>query len=283
MVWCYVLERLRKPNIVFDTDCSVIFEPIKRLKHAYYRCSKQFELSHIQEMYCQEKAYGIVLIYGNGYQIYRMIKSGSHIDYRCVSDIEIKLQKRQKKGGQSAQRIGRIRDEKEHLYIKKISEKMIDTFMIENKTKFNVECMICAGPAQMKQKVVKYIKENYKEFSKMIKKVVDTDEINSSTIFSIYEKCADIISIDENKDAVELINRIKDLINDASDKLVYGIDDVLINLKSNNLSNLLINLDLDKSVKDMIYRLNDYGCTVIEADISIYKSIGIDVIGITWF
>jgi peptide subunit release factor 1 (eRF1) len=233
-------------------------------------------------MYCDETNYGIVLISGNGFMFYKLVKSGSHVDTNCIYNSTVKLQKRQKKGGQSAPRIERLREEKEHIYIKKVSEKMIDTFMIDNKTKLNVDCIIVGGPAQMKQKVID-LPENKKMLGHSIKKVVDTAEINNTTVWNVYEKCIDIITNNEENDAIILIQDIKNMMNLADNRLIYGINDVINNLQSCSIQKLLISSNIDSEIKKNIFLLNTYGCIIIETNPLNYKSIGIDIIGIKWY
>lgn len=234
-------------------------------------------------MYLDEIKYGIILIAGNGFMFYNLVKTGSHIEIVELYNSEVKLQKKHKKGGSSAARYGRIKQEKDLHYVKKVSEKMVDYYMIENKTRFTVNGIIVGGPAQMKYKVLE-CPETVKMLGSKIIKVVDTAEINFGVAWEVYERCLQELATDEEKDIVKLITTIKELMLNASDKLVYGIKEITENLNMCNLERILISSELDNEMKESIYDLSKKcNCEIIEANPHNSKSIGIDCIGIKWY
>lgn len=231
----------------------------------------------------EEIKYGIVLIAGNGFMFFNLIKTGSHVEIVELYDSEVKLQKKQKKGGSSAARYERIRQGKELQYVKKVSEKMTKYYMSDNKTKLTVKGLIVGGPAQLKTKVLE-CPETIQMFGNKIIKVVDTGEINFGVAWEVYEKCLQELATDEEKEIVKLIESIKEMMLDASDKLVYGIKEILENLNMCNLKKVLISTDLDLEIKDKIHDQSALcGCDVIETNPHNFKSIGIDAIGIKWY
>ncbi len=233
-------------------------------------------------MYTDEQNFGITLISGNGFMLYKLTKSGSHIEATCLYDSSVRLQKKQKKGGQSAPRIERIRQEKEHNYVKKVSAKMIEYYMINNHTELTVSGILVGGPAQMKRKVVEY-SETQKMLGNHILKIVDTPEISTSVVWDVYENCIDVISNTEDKEALHLIEEIRDMISIADQKLVFGMDEVIFGLENCMLKKVLISSELEKGMMDRIEKLNTYGCEIIRTNPLNYKSIGIDTIGIKWY
>jgi peptide subunit release factor 1 (eRF1) len=60
-------------------------------------------------MYKDNTIFGIMLISGSTTHCYKVIKSGTYTDIQFINHKNVRLQKRQRKGGQSSQRIGRIR------------------------------------------------------------------------------------------------------------------------------------------------------------------------------
>lgn len=233
-------------------------------------------------MYSDEVKYGIVLIAGNGYMFYELVKSGAHIEINLLYDDEVRLQKKQGRGGSSAARFERTRQEKELWYIKSISEKMVDIFMTDNNTKLKVRGLIIGGPAQLKHKVIE-LSLTQQMFGKNIIKVLDTTEINKNIVWEIYEKCIQELADDNDKEALILINEIKTLMNNASDKLIYGQNEIILNLKNCSLKKILISSTLEDEIKLQLNNLNTYGCEIIESNPNNFKSIGIDMIGITWY
>jgi len=261
---------------------SLLFEPPKRVKKFYYRCSKHFILDKVVDMYLEDIKYGLVLISGRGFMFFNLIKTGSHVDIQKIYDSTVKLQKKQKKGGQSAPRFERIRQEKELQYIKKVSDKMIKTFMINNNTSMNVNGIIVGGPAQLKRKVVEH-SDTQKMFGDKIIKVVDTEEIDSSIAWDVYEKSLKELATDEEKESIDLINEIKLMMSQADEKLTYGIDETLENLKCCMLEKILVSSDINISIKKKLKKLNTYDCQIIETNPTNLRSIGINIIGIKWY
>ena len=261
---------------------SLIFEPPKKIKHFYYRCSKKFIIQPIKDMFTEESKYGIVLVSGNCYQFYNLTKAGNHVEITCIHDSSIKLQKKQKKGGQSAPRFERIRQEKENAYIKKISEKMVNYYLTKNNTQYTVKGLIIGGPANIKQKLLDTQKVQ-KMFGDIILKTETTSEINSSTVWEVYEKCLDAFASEEENESLELIKEIKEMMEIEIEKLVFGYEEIFYNLKNCMLEKLLISTDLDEEVKNKLNELNTYNCKIIESNPINFKSIGVDIIGIKWY
>ncbi len=213
--------------------------------------------------------------------LYNIIKNGSHIDEHLLYDSSIKLQKKQKKGGQSAPRFERIRQGKEHEYIKKVSEKMVDVYTI-NKTEINVKGVVVAGPAEMKNKLVEY-SETKKIFGEKILKIINTSELDDTSIWDVYEKCLDILITKEEENSISLIAKIKCMMEMADLRLIYGHSEADVALEQCMLETLLISSELDEEVKNRFYELNTYGCDIVECNPRNIQSIGIDIIGIKWY
>jgi peptide subunit release factor 1 (eRF1) len=283
-----VLPCLKKTSLIFSSDFkfhnSMIIEPPKKINKVYYRCCKQFNLDTISEMFKNETKIGIILISGSGYKFYVIIKTGSHLDVRCLDDGTIKLQKNQKKGGQSAQRIERIKNEKDNNYIKKVSEKAIKSFMIVDKSRANIDTIILSGPASRKKEL--YNNSTFKQFlGPYVSKFVNTREIDKVNPLTIYNKSLDVILNQHDKNVMKLVGDIEDLINIGSDKLIFGIDETISNMESCMIKSLLINSNLDNGLKQQINELNTYDCEILEFDSDSTETILIDydVVGVRWY
>lgn len=258
----------------------ILFEPIKPINKSYYLCDKRFYLDPILEMYKkdQEQSIGIFIISGNRSILYQLIKTGSHVETRVLADTKVKLQKRQKKGGQSAQRIGRIRQEKESRYIDKIIEMASSVYLKEHCTKYLISSIVLGGPAELKYSVRKH-PEYIKYFDNMTVKIVDTPELNENTVHDVYEKSMYELALEKDKDTIEIIDKIKDMMRDADERLVFGQNEVFENLENCMLETILIN---NQQYTNTVNHLNTYGCKVFIID----GNIGMDdigIVGIKWY
>lgn len=96
--------------------CEIV-KPKICLNVFYYNCSNKFN-TDIAKPYLETYEGSIVFANGDECFIY-LYENGS---FRCLKKLQGLLQKRQKKGGQSAQRIGRLAEETRHVYVTKIKE-----------------------------------------------------------------------------------------------------------------------------------------------------------------
>ncbi|RYX82441.1 hypothetical protein EON73_04300, partial [bacterium] len=147
-----------------STDCH-IFSPPNPIIKFYYRCDRKFHLDDLIYLYETCDEYAIVLISGKKTMLY----SYSNNNTKILKEITTSLPNQHKKGGQSAQRFERIRDEKIGWYIKQILELMTRYYVTNGIFKYNG--LIIAGPSQLKDA----IKDNdlyLKYFSKYLKKTI---------------------------------------------------------------------------------------------------------------
>lgn len=201
---------------------------------------------------------------------YKLIKTGDYIERKLVSKLKVDLQKRQKKGGQSAQRIGRIRDEKENKYIKGISEMVIDSFLKNNHTIYDCTSIIVAGPGELKKKVIETpLIEQY--FKNNILDVISTQELTDTTILSI-----PFLEYNQEKD----LEFIKDLINNADDKLVFG-KKIIKNIETNQLEYIFLDKNLDNEYINSIKNKCSDKCKI--KILNLFENVYISEIGVKFY
>lgn len=187
-----------------------------------YICDKKFHLDHILEMYKEETTFGLVFITGKLYNMYKVVKTGNYYETIKVEGSTTRLPKKQKKGGQSAPRFQRLRDEAIEAYIKKVSEVIIKTFMYENNTKCKINKLIISGPSTKKTLLIE---------TPLIKQYFNRKNNNEPIIINC-EYDNDINSIkhlfDENVQQCEddTIKYIQTLLATADERMLFGIDEI---------------------------------------------------------
>jgi peptide subunit release factor 1 (eRF1) len=201
---------------------------------------------------------------------YKLIKTGDYIERKLVSKIKVDLQKRQKKGGQSAQRIGRIRDEKENKYIKEISEMIINSFLKNNHTVYECDNIIIAGPGELKKKVMEtpLVEQYYKN---NILDVVSTQELTDTTILTI----PFLESSQEND-----LKIVKNLIDNADEKLVFG-KKIIKNIENNQLEYIFLDKNLDEEYINSIKSKCSDKCKI--KILNLYENVYISEIGVKYY
>jgi len=125
------------------------FEPIKPINKTLYRCDNKFHIDDLIISLSEDEKFGFIIVDGNG-ALYASL-SGAHKE--ILSKITVDLPKKQRKGGQSAQRFGRIRLEKRHNYLRKVSELATQVFISNDVP--NVEGLVLAGSSVFKNELIK--------------------------------------------------------------------------------------------------------------------------------
>jgi len=268
MALYYVLEKL---SIVFSDKnefVSLLIYPPKKIRQTFYKCDNRFHLDKIIEMYSSNEGYGITLISGNNFRCYLLeITSGNkfdpYVNYKLLYSDEIILQKKQKKGGSSANRIRNIGQNKRHLYVKKIAETIRKCYMRNNDSECIIKGLIIGGCGDIKLEVMD--QDIFKQyFSKILLKVVTTEEISDSLIYKVYSSCSDVLNNFESNDVKHALNEFGDLLTKASDKLTFG-NDIENNINNNNLKTLLIGNESynNPNNKLLISKIKNSKCKVI--------------------
>lgn len=103
----------------FEEEIVHIIVPKIQLDVFYYNCGNKF-ITNIAEKYIDEHKGNIVFADGNSCIIYEFKNGKFHIK----KQFDALLQKRQKKGGQSAVRIARLAEETRHMYVVKIIDNL---------------------------------------------------------------------------------------------------------------------------------------------------------------
>jgi peptide chain release factor subunit 1 len=214
-----------------------MFEPPKKINISFYKCDSKFYLDNILDMFNDEHKIGICLMSGEELKIYIVSISGSHIEEKLIKSLEIKLPNKQKKGGQSAVRFGRIADIVRHQYVIKFAENIVQSYMIKNNTECNVSKIIIAGFGYMPDDVIEtQLFQQY--LKKYLYKKLSINSIDDTTISKILKEQQ--IFLEEDK-SVEVNNDIKNLVEYNYDLLEFGKEKCLDILTSNNIKKLYIN------------------------------------------
>lgn len=256
---------------------SAIFEPPKKVNKTFYVCDRRFHLDEISEMFKDEIEYASVFISGNGFQIWKLTKSGEHFDSRLVYKKDMSLPNQHKTGGQSAVRFERLRDEALKLYTVNIVEKTISFFVTDGLP--NIKGLIVCGP-NLQKKAYLDSKEVKKYFSDIIEKI-DTPEIIGSVISETLKKCKSIITMKESGIFTERVREIKDFLLFDEDKLLFG-KEISEAISECSVSTIYIS----DALKDKINEFNEkktYDINIIIIPGYLMKELGIEMMGVKFY
>lgn len=105
------------------------FEPFKPIRTSLYLCDSKFHTEALTELLQDDKRFGFIVMDGNGVLFGTL--SGNIRD--VLTRFQVDLPKEHGRGGQSALRFARLREEKRHNYDRKVAELAVQCFISKNK------------------------------------------------------------------------------------------------------------------------------------------------------
>ena len=127
-----------------STKISIDLEPPKPINASQYICDKYFHTEILEELLESDKTYGFIIVDGNGC----LFGTLSGNTPKIISHFDVHLPGKTRRGGQSAARFGRLREEKYHNYLRKVAENAVQIFITNDKV--NVSGIVLAGVAAIK-------------------------------------------------------------------------------------------------------------------------------------
>jgi len=110
-----------------------------------YKCQNRFHTEPLEAFLKDDERFGFIIVDGNGV-LYATLQGNNK---EVLQRLPVMLPKKHGRGGQSAVRFARIREEKRHNYVRKVAELATQHF-IENGERPNVSGLIIAGSANLK-------------------------------------------------------------------------------------------------------------------------------------
>jgi len=221
-----------------EKKVTIDFEPFKPINKFLYLCDNRFHTEPLNELLISEEKYGFIIIDGNGTLFGKLAGSNKEI----LQDITVELPKKHGRGGQSAMRFARLRLEKRHNYLIKISELSVKHFITDDK--INVSGLIVAGSAEFKQQLTSKDLLDPRLQNKIVS-VLDIayggNKGFEQAIELSQESLGNLKFIQEKK----LLQNYMDEINQDTGKYCFGINDTIYALESGAIDKLLCYQDLE--------------------------------------
>src|SRR6266404_2107417 len=131
-----------------------------------YFCDNRFHTEALSELLESDSGFGFIVMDANGSLFITLTGNTREVIHKFSVD----LPKKHGRGGQSALRFSRLRDEKRHNYVRKVAELAVQHFIVNDKV--NVTGLILAGSADFKTELSQSDMFDPRLVSKVIK-VVD--------------------------------------------------------------------------------------------------------------
>ncbi|KAK3069784.1 translation termination factor eRF1 [Teratosphaeriaceae sp. CCFEE 6253] len=226
-----------------ERKINIDFEPFKPINTSLYLCDNKFHTEALSELLESDQKFGFIIMDGNGALFGTL--SGNTRD--IVHKFSVDLPKKHGRGGQSALRFARLREEKRHNYVRKVAELAVQNFVTNDKV--NVAGIILAGSADFKNDLNQSDLFDNRLQVKVIK-VVDVSYGGENGFNQAIELSSETLSNVKFIQEKKLINKYFDEISQDSGKVCYGIEDTLKALDAGAAETLIVyeNLEMTRWV-----------------------------------
>lgn len=221
-----------------ERKINIDFEPFKPINTSLYLCDNKFHTEALSELLESDQKFGFIIMDGNGALFGTL--SGNTRD--VVHKFSVDLPKKHGRGGQSALRFARLREEKRHNYVRKVAELAVQNFITSDKV--NVAGLILAGSADFKNDLNQSDLFDNRLQSKVIK-VVDVSYGGENGFNQAIELSSETLSNVKFIQEKKLINKYFDEISQDSGKVCYGVEDTLKALEAGAAETLIVYENLE--------------------------------------
>ena len=226
-----------------ERKINIDFEPFKPINTSLYLCDNKFHTEALSELLESDQKFGFIIMDGNGALFGTL--SGNTRD--VIHKFSVDLPKKHGRGGQSALRFARLREEKRHNYVRKVAELAVQNYISADKV--NVAGLVLAGSADFKTELNQSDMFDNRLQSKVIK-VVDVSYGGENGFNQAIDLAAETLSNVKFIQEKRLINKYFDEINLDSGKVCYGVEDTLKALEASACETLIVyeNLEITRHV-----------------------------------
>ena len=127
-----------------EKKMNIDMEPFKPVTQKSYNCAGSFDTKVLEFLLEDDEKFGFIIVDGSGSLFATLQGNVRHI----LQKITVELPKKHGRGGQSANRFARLREEKRHHYVTKVAELAAQNFLTNDRP--NVKGIIMAGSADFK-------------------------------------------------------------------------------------------------------------------------------------
>lgn len=260
-------------NIVTEDgkDKKVIhdIEPFKPINTSMYKCDSVFHTEVLSYLLEDNKTYGIVVMDGHGTMFARLNGNTKTI----IHKFDVDLPKKHGRGGQSAVRFGRLRVEKRHNYVRKVTEEAKRLFITGDVV--NVSGLILAGLAEFKE-VLSDSPLFDPRLRSAVVNIVDVAYGGENGLNQAIDLSREVLSGVKLIDEKKVINNFFTTVQSNSDLVCYGTNDTMISLDSSNIKQLIIHdestLPSPEEGYDTLveYFVEKYGLSSIDSPVELH-------------
>ncbi|KAL7274436.1 translation termination factor eRF1 [Rhizina undulata] len=224
-----------------ERKINIDFEPFKPINTSLYLCDNKFHTEALSELLESDSKFGFIIMDGNG-ALFGTLSGNTR---EVIHKFSVDLPKKHGRGGQSALRFARLREEKRHNYVRKVAELAVTNFITADKV--NVSGLILAGSADFKSELAQSDMFDGRLQAKIIK-VVDVSYGGENGFNQAIELASETLSNVKFIQEKKLIGKYFEEISQDSGRVCYGVEDTLKALELGAAETLIVfeNLDITR-------------------------------------
>ena len=224
-----------------DLQCTII-EPPEPLNLSMYRCSSKFELEPLRQMLEEKFVYGLLVL--DRRESYWGFLRGNRIE--PMGGATSTVPGKQRKGGQSAARFGRLREIAIHEFYTKVGERSSAIFLAEKDFFERFKGVLIGGPSPTKEEFEAGSFLHH-EIQKRIVGLFDVAYTNEDGLSELVDSAKDALKgMTVIKEKAFVDKFLKELVKDGG-LAAYGEESIRKNLGVGAIDTLLLSGNLRKS------------------------------------
>jgi len=245
------------------------FIPPKPIREFIYLCDKTFRTDLIEDLYQVYDDYGV--LYLSGYEFSFYVLNGKDL-YEITKTTRKRLPRTHKRGGQSQNRIARLRDEAIHNYLTILNEKCLELFIDDKTTLPKIKGLVIIGAGDKKVKLYDQLDHRIKA---ILLATITSDHLDSNIALETV-----------NKSILSKNNKIVEDILDDKTKLEYGEKETIAALDEGYLEIVIVTPKMEayftKNNITIEDKCNNVACKLYILYHPILDSMG-GIIGQKWY
>ncbi|PWN28120.1 putative eukaryotic translational release factor 1 [Jaminaea rosea] len=229
-----------------EKKVNISFEPFKPINTSLYLCDNKFHTEALSELLESDASFGFIIMDGNG-ALFGTLSGNTR---NIIHKFSVDLPKKHGRGGQSALRFARLREEARHNYVRKVAELATQHFITDNKC--NVAGLVLAGSADFKTELGQSDMFDYRLAPKVIR-TVDVSYGGENGFNQAIELSAESLQNVKFVQEKKLIQKYFDEISLETGKYCFGVGDTFKALDAGAVETLIVweNLELTRyTLKD---------------------------------
>jgi peptide chain release factor subunit 1 len=203
-----------------------------------YKCENKFHANCLNYLLEDDEKFGFIIVDGGGATFATLQGNVRNILHK----ITVELPKKHGRGGQSANRFARLREEKRHAYVKKVAELAVQNFITDNRP--NVKGIVMAGSADFKT----VIQESDLFDLRLRAVIVATYDVSyggenglNQAITQSSDALANVRFVEERK----MIAKFFEEISLDTGMIVFGVNDTMKALEMSALEKIILYEDIE--------------------------------------